>query len=162
MNRQEMQAEFDRLGSQFRIIQNSVGLIDDEIISLASQQLCVSICGSLEQLLKGIFVQYGIINSNSKIHRPISRICETYQNPKSKKVIELIGLFDDEFSKQLNDYWEGEGNLERDHLNNLVDDRISIAHRRRLHVNIGIQKLQNYLRCYKAIAEKVLKHFLEN
>jgi len=52
MKRQELQAEFDRLDGQIKLIRDSVGDANDELISLGSQQVCVSICGSLEQCLK--------------------------------------------------------------------------------------------------------------
>lgn len=47
MKRQELQAEFDRLRTQISYIKKGAGKDQDELISLSSQQVCVSICGSL-------------------------------------------------------------------------------------------------------------------
>ena len=89
MNQQELQAEYDRLKYQIAVIKNSIGTSPDELISLSCQTVCVSICGSLEQCLKRIFVEYAKQRSGNQIHRPIERVCASYQNPKSNKILEL-------------------------------------------------------------------------
>lgn len=129
MKRQELQAEFDRLNYQISFIRDGSGKDRDELISLSSQQICVSICGSLEQMLKRIFIEYAKQRSSNRIYRPIERICESYQNPKSSKILELVGLFDSDFQFELARQWDNEFEIEKQHLDNLVDDRITIAHR---------------------------------
>lgn len=160
MKRQELQAEHDRLSAQLKILRDAVGVCPDEIISMGCQKLCISICGSLEQCLKQIFVGYGRAHSNDRIHRSISKVCESYQNPKSGKILELVGLFDDDFERQLKSDWESHQNQEQDHINNMVDDRINIAHRKRIHTSVSTGKLENYLTAYKAITIRIHNHFL--
>ena len=162
MKRQELQAEYDRLKAQLKILKESVGSAPDELISLGCQQLCVSICGSLEQVLKQIFVSYGRIHSSDRIHRPISKVCGSYQNPKSAKILELVGLFDDDFERLLRREWEGDSENERDYINNLVDDRITIAHRTKVHHTVSAGKLSNYLSAYQSVTTKIFNHFLPN
>ncbi len=106
MKRQELQAEFDRLSHQIAFIRKGTGADRDELISLSSQQICVSICGSLEQMLKRIFIEYAKRRSNSRIYRPIEKICEGYQNPKTTKILELVGLFDADFETELKRQWD--------------------------------------------------------
>ena len=160
MKRQELQAEFDRLKNQLVQIKAGVGRDVDELISLASQQLCVSICGSLEQCLKQIFVEYAKRRSNKRIYRPIEKICDNYQNPKGTKILELVGLFDAEFEEVLRGQWSNELEVEKQHIDNMVDDRITIAHRKRLHVNVSTSKLEDYLKAYRNLLDRVYEHFL--
>ncbi|MBW8321897.1 MAG: hypothetical protein K0M47_21940 [Rhizobium sp.] len=160
MKRQELQAEFDRLSHQISFIKAGSGKDRDELISLSSQQICVSICGSLEQMLKRIFIEYAKQRSNSRIYRPIEKICEGYQNPKSAKILELVGLFDAEFEAELNRQWGNERDIEKQHLDNMVDDRITIAHRKKVHVDVSSSKLQNYFNAYSGLLDRIYTHFL--
>jgi hypothetical protein len=160
MKRQELQAEFDRLNYQISVIKKGVGVDRDELISLSSQQICVSICGSLEQMLKRIFIEYAKQRSNSRIYRPIEKICESYQNPKTSKILELVGLFDSEFEAELTRQWGDEHEIEKQHLNNMVDDRITIAHRKKVHVDVSSSKLQDYFAAYSGLLDRIYAHFL--
>jgi hypothetical protein len=160
MKLQELQAEFDRLKGQIAVIKKSVGTDRDELINLSSQQLCVSICGSLEQSLKHIFIEYAKRRSNSRIYRPIERICESYQNPKTSKVLELIGMFDADFETELKRQWGAEREVEKQHIDNMVDDRITIAHRKKFHVNVSSSKLEDYFKAYSDLLLRVYTHFL--
>jgi hypothetical protein len=160
MKRQELQAEFDRLSFQISLIKAGAGKDRDELISLSSQQICVSICGSLEQMLKRIFVEYARQRSNRRIYRPIEKICESYQNPKTIKILELIGLFDAEFETELKLQWDDRLSIEKQHLDNMVDDRITIAHRKKIHVDVSSSKLQDYFKAYSGLLDRVYTHFL--
>jgi len=160
MKRQELQAEFDRLKHQISFIKAGVGKDQDELISLSSQQICVSICGSLEQMLKHIFIEYAKQRSNSRIYRPIGKVCESYQNPKTTKILELVGLFDAEFETELKRQWDEEHNVEKQHIDNMVDDRITIAHRKKVHVDVSSSKLQNYFNAYCGLLDRLYTHFL--
>ena len=160
MKRQELQAEFDRLSHQISFIKKGSGKDWDELISLSSQQICVSICGSLEQMLKRIFIEYAKQRSNSRIYRPIEKVCEGYQNPKTSKILELIGLFDSEYEVELKRQWENEHDIEKQHLDNMVDDRITIAHRKKVHVDVSSTKLQNNFKAYSGLLDRVYAHFL--
>ena len=161
MKRQELHAEFARLGAHIKIIRDSVGGdTPDELISLSSQQVCVAICGSLEQSLKKIFIEYAKQRSDSRIYRPIEKVCESYQNPKSNKILDLVGLFDQDYRRELSHQWETSDEGERSHLDNLVDDRITIAHRKKLHMDVSTGKLENYYNAYKSILERIFDKFL--
>jgi hypothetical protein len=161
MKRQELQAEFDRLRYQISVIKSGSGKARDELISLSSQQVCVSICGSLEQCLKKIFIEYAKQRSNSRIYRPIEKVCESYQNPKTTKVLDLIGLFDADFESELRRQWGAELEVEKIHIDNMVDDRITIAHRKRVHVNVSTSKLEDYFKAYSGLLDRLYVHFLE-
>ena len=160
MNQQELQAEYDRLKSQIAVIKNSIGTSPDELISLSCQTVCVSICGSLEQCLKRIFVEYAKQRSGNQIHRPIERVCASYQNPKSNKVLDLINLFDEDFGRDLVQSWDTEREIEKSHLDNLVDDRITIAHRKKNHVSVTTGRLEDYFKAYSGLLDRIYRHFL--
>ena len=70
---------------------------------------------------------------SSKIHRPVFKLCESYQNPKITKIVELVGLFDDDFAKLLKETWDEEDDVEKDHINNLVADRMRPLHDQQLY-----------------------------
>jgi hypothetical protein len=161
MKRQELQAEFDRLKYQISIVKKGAGKDQDDLISLSSQQICVSICGSLEQNLKYIFIEFAKRQSRNSIYRPIEKVCESYQNPKPAKILELVGLFDAQFANELKRQWDGERDIEKQHIGNMVDDRITIAHRKRNHVDVSSSKLQNYFNAYSGLLDRVYAHFLE-
>ncbi|MEI9418694.1 HEPN domain-containing protein [Mesorhizobium sp. Cs1321R2N1] len=160
MKRQELQAEFDRLKHQISNVRKGVGVDRDELVSLSSQQLCVSICGSLEQCLKQIFIEYAKQRSNSRIYRPIEKVCESYQNPKTSKVLDMIGLFDADYETELRRQWGDELEIERQHIDNLVDDRITIAHRKKVHIDVSTSKLEAYYKAYSGLLDRVYTHFL--
>ncbi|WP_442577845.1 hypothetical protein ACSBOB_20070 [Mesorhizobium sp. ASY16-5R] len=160
MKRQELQAEFDRLKNQISIVKKGTGTDRDELISLSSQQICVSICGSLEQSLKRIFIEYAKQRSNSRIYRPIEKVCDSYQNPKSSKVLDMIGLFDADYEAELRRQWDNELEVEKQHIDNMVDDRITIAHRKKVHVNVSSSKLEDYHKAYSGLLSRVYDHFL--
>ena len=162
MKRQDLQAEYDRFKFQIQSIKENVGKSPDELVALSSQQVCVSICGSLEQCLKGIFVEYAKQRSGIEIHRPIEKVCESYQNPKTNKILELVNLFDDDFGRQLEALWKSDNEIEKAHLDNLVDDRITIAHRKRTHISVSTGKLSNYLTAYSELLNRLFEHFLGN
>lgn len=160
MTRQELQSEYDRLRHQIETIRASIGKSPDELVSLGCQSVCISICGSLEQSVKGILVEYTKRKSQNQIHRPIERLCEGYQNPKSTRILELVSLFDKDFGTALKQSWELENEVEKDHLNNLVDARNTIAHRRKQHVNVTTGRLNEYFKAYKGLLDRVYQHFL--
>lgn len=160
MKRQELQAEFDRLNHQISLIKGESGKTRDELISLSCQQVCVSLCGSMEQMLKGIFIEYAKQRSNTRIYRPIEKVCESYQNPKPAKILELVGLFDADFGAELKRQWSEEWEIEKQHLENMVDDRITIAHRKKIHVDISCSKLQDYFRAYSGLLDRIYIRFL--
>lgn len=161
MNRQELESEFSRIEFQIKSIKNcAADNVPEELISLSCQAVCVAICGSLEQCLKRIFVEYARRRSGNQIHRPIERLCRNYQNPGSSRVLELVDLFDRDFSRELGRSWQEETGLEKTHLDNLVNDRISIAHRTRNHVGISASKLDDYFKAYSGILVKVHDKFI--
>ena len=95
-----------------------------------------------------------------KIRRPINRLCRNYQNPKPNTILDLLELFDSEFKSKLIEYWKSNDEIKKKHLENLVDDRHTIAHRRTLHVNVTLAKLENYFRAYKRFLERIYERFL--
>ena len=154
MRRQELQAEYDRLRYQISTIKENSGKVPGELISLSCQMVCISICGSLEQCLKEIFVEFAKRRSSNQIYRPIAKVCQYYQNPKTSKIAELVKLFDSDFGKALEKSWSSESsesskyNVEKSHLDNLIADRVAFAHGGKKHVNVTARKLDDYFRAY--------------
>lgn len=69
-------------------------------------------------------------------------------------------MFDAEFEAELNRQWSNERDVEKQHLDNMVDDRITIAHRKKVHVDVSSSKLQNYFNAYSGLLDRIYAHFL--
>lgn len=162
MNTQNLlDAEYNRLDKQIRVIEDSIGKCPEELIVLSCQIMCVSICGSLEQCLKAIFTEYANQQSDHKLENVIAKICTNFRTPKPKNLEEFVGLLDPSFSRHLRESWEEEEEQERSHLGNLVKNRIDIAHQTGNRVDLRTSHLRTYLNVYLSILSKVHNHFLE-
>ena len=162
MNQNEFHAEYMRIEHQIRLIKNNTGKIPTELISLSCQSVCLSICGSLEHCLKLIFVEYAKRKSGNKFNSAIAKLCNSFQNPNTRKILDLVKLFDEEFGRELEALWSKDNESEKSYLDNLVSDRHSIAHRKRPHVNVTLKKLDDYFKAYKALLTRIRDHFLNN
>ena len=160
MKRQKLTAEYDRLKYQIINLKSSTRDTQIELISLSCQSVCVSICGSLEQCLKEIFVEYAKRKSGNKLNGAIERLRKNYQNPKTVRILELVSLFDKDFGRELERAWSEEKEIEKSHLDNLVNDRNIIAHRTRTHFSVTTSKLDDYHRAYTGLLNRVYDHFL--
>lgn len=69
-------------------------------------------------------------------------------------------MFDAQFETELKRQWENERDIEKRHLDNMVDDRITIAHRKKIHVDVSSSKLQNYFVAYSNLLDRIYAHFL--
>ena len=69
-------------------------------------------------------------------------------------------MFDAKFEIELKRQWNEERELEKQHLDNMVDDRITIAHRKRVNVDVSSTKLQNYFNAYSGLLDRLYAHFL--
>ena len=101
MNRAELTSSFQRFERQIRLLESSSTDTDAELIALAANQVCVAICGDLEQNLRRVLTEYTRQRSAPGIDKAVSKLCDGYQNPKIAKVIELVGLFDAKFADDL-------------------------------------------------------------
>lgn len=161
---QELQSDYKRLANRIRAIEIATAYEQQqiELISLSSNFICIDICGRLEQNLKSIFSSFGGRKSNNVLNKPIARLLSSYQNPKPLKLVELVGLFDEELSHWLKDNWKenSEHEIAKKRLDNLVLDRITLAHSKNVSHTVSITKLKNYHIEYMAIVSFLAHYFL--
>lgn len=164
MNHQELAGDFRRINNRIKAIERASAADDaqEELISLSSSFLCVDICGRLEQNLKSMFSTFGSRKSDRVLDKSISKLVSYYQNPKPKNLLELIDLFDTELSVWLSEKWKEneEHEVAKKRLENLVDDRITLAHSKKTSHNISITKLKNYFSEYTEIVAFLNFYFL--
>lgn len=157
----EIQSDFDRLKNQTRLAGNLSSELPSDIQAMVYQLLCVAITGRLEQNLKTIFVCYADRKSSKNMGRAVSRLCQSFQNPKPDKIISLVELFDRDFSKTMSDEWAAAEPSEKDIISNMVGDRIAISHQTTKSINVTKSKIDGYLATYIKVVTKVHNHFLE-
>lgn len=154
-----IQADFDRLSHQLNLIEKAPENTE-ELSAMACQFLCVAIVGSLEQNLKLILIQYCIVYRQHHFSKAIDRLCQSFQNPKHHKIIDLISLFDKEFSDKKNVDWMVGDEPVSGVVNSMVGERIVISHQKNKNINVTPTKLRKYLKIYKSVIKEVHDHFL--
>lgn len=96
-----------------------------EIRSHWARYLCIQLSGFLEISVRIILTQYIVANSSPKIQRYVLGKIKGFQNPKSARILELVGSFDKSWRERLE-----RGDLERSRqdIDSLVTNRNQIAH----------------------------------
>lgn len=165
MNPSELLADYQRLENRIKLLEVAAMADDaqDELISLSANYICVDICGRLEQNLKSVFSSFSGRKSGQVLDRSIAKLLSAYQNPKSTKLLELIDLFDKDLSSWLKESWKenAEHEIAKKHIDNLVADRIILAHSKKISHIISITKLKNYFSAYKSIISFLAYYFLD-
>lgn len=160
----ELNADFQRLGNRIRLIKTSAGSEDmpAELISLSANFICIDICGRLEQNLKSIFSAFGSRRSNRVLDKAIADLLGYYQNPRPKKIVKLVTLFDTDLAKWIDNIWQESGceEIAKKRLDNLIEDRIILAHSKKTSHTISATKLKNYFDEYKEITSFLTHYFL--
>ena len=155
-----LDTEHRRLKRQLNIIESNVKYSPGELISLSCQIMCISICGSLEQCLKKIFVEYASIKSKDKLTAPVERLFKIYRNPTPDQILEILGDFDRPFKNSLKNIWHNQESFEKDLLNQLVSKRNLIAHQTGKRLDVSTEDLKNYLNAYSTLLSRVHNNFL--
>lgn len=120
-----------------------------------ARYLCVMVAGLVENGLKEIISEY----LNSKTHKPIANYATSYltkfQNPKSEKILELVGLFKSEWRKELEIFLSNEGR--KDAIDSIMNNRNQIAHGK--DVGITVVNVKNYLSKIISVLEFIETQF---
>lgn len=154
----EIQSNIDRLDSKLKLLEKS-SQENAEILSLSNQYLCVAIVGRLEQDLKIIFQEYCSRGTKRKFNRAVERLCWSFQNPTFDKIIDLVSLFDEDYSKELSLKWSSGDVSLKSILNRMVDERKTIAHQKNKNANVTIIKNREYFATYKTVVFDVYGNF---
>lgn len=157
----EIQADFDRLQ---RLINAANELPDEatgEAESMVYEYLCVAIAGRLEQNIKSILVTYSDRKSNRMLNKAVSRLCQAFQNPTKEKILDLVKLFDPEFSSTLDSEWKEQlsaGGI----VNDMIGHRKRIAHQTTNSRSMTKTKVVSYFGAYKEVVVRLEGHFCDS
>lgn len=92
-----------------------------------ARYLCVLVAGYLEQATRHILGNYTVDKAHPHIARYVERRLDKFTNANAQKLLDLIGSFNPEAGKRLEDIVDGE---RRDAIDSVVANRHEIAHGR--------------------------------
>ena len=150
MNNQEIARHKQRLDALFA----KSNLLPDEpeILAHWARYLCIQVSGFLEVSIKTIYREYAKKTSALNIQNYVTKQLSNFQNPTSGKISDLVGSFNQEWKRELNDTIEGEI---KDSIDSIVNIRNKVAHGEDL--GITLSTIKNY---YKNAVKLII--FLEN
>lgn len=155
----DLHSDFSRIENRIASCKLLSTDTDYQLISMLNDQLCVTITGRLEQNLKTIFIGYASRHSAKALERSIARLCQQYQNPNPEKILELVKLFDSDFSEALRSEWEDD-NSDGNQIKQMVSSRIIIAHQTKNSSSLTMTKIEGFFASYKNVVTKLQTHFL--
>lgn len=100
-------------------------VLDELVVSGVAAYACVRLSGILEALVKEALHEYISSRASKPIAAFAERRLQEFQNPRPEKIIQLLSDFDPRWSRQLEDFWEGEI---KDAIGSVVGNRHLIAH----------------------------------
>ena len=123
MNNQEIARHKQRLDALFD--KSSLLPQEDEILAHWARYLCIQVSGFLEVSIKTIYREYAKNTSAPNIQNYVTKQLSNFQNPTSGKISDLVGSFNPEWKRELNDIIEGEIKASID---SIVNIRNKVAH----------------------------------
>jgi hypothetical protein len=112
---------------------------EDEILAHWARYLCVQVSGFLEVSIKTIYREYAKNTSAPNIQNYVTKQLSNFQNPTSGKISNLVGSFNPEWEKELNDAIEGEI---KDSIDSIINIRNKVAHGE--NSGIRLSTIKNY------------------
>lgn len=102
------------------------GRVEDEFASVAWQHICIVLSGNLEVCLREILLEFAKRRSHPAVARAVERRMRSFLNPKFEKIQNLLGEFDDSWSKEFEKF--GEEERIKDDIDAIVNLRNNISH----------------------------------
>jgi RiboL-PSP-HEPN len=121
--------EKQRLDNTFKL--RSDFLEDPELQAHWARYLCVLTSGFLESSIRHLLGDYSRKQASPSISNFVEYHLNSFQNPKSEKILELLKVFNPSWETLLRQHMEGE---RKDAVDSIVNNRHQIAHGR----NAGI------------------------
>ena len=113
-----------RMSATFALLSQ---IANQEVQAEFAKYLCVLVYGFFEQAVRDIILAYTSQNSNQAVARYVERTIERRANLNAQRLEELVGLFDADWRKELNEYIVDD---RRAALGNVLEHRNAIAHGR--------------------------------
>lgn len=126
-DRQRIETEIDSLFEAAESVQ-------PELQASLARYACVLASSYLEAAFRELIVTYTQKRSDRSVRRFVESTLATFRDPNMEKVLQLVGRFDPEFRRSLEE--QSAGQL-KDSINSISANRNSIAHGRRSGISLG-------------------------
>ncbi len=144
--RAEIERQKQRLDATFKRVSNVKG--DTELLSDFARYLCVLVAGFLEQAVIEIALEHARTHSQPSIQRHVEKYLRRFTSANAQRVTELLGSFDSDWQKDLEDYLVDEY---KDAVNSVINLRHAVAHGR--YTGVTMAGVQNYYNRVKHVVE---------
>ena len=139
--RQHLDATFERLAGV---------TADVEVLSDFARYLCVLVAGYLEQAVVEVLTEYARTHADRRIQQHVEQRLRRLTNLKAQRLIEVLGSFDPEWRRELEEFLIDEY---KDALNGIVDLRNRVAHGR--YAGVTLIRVQDYYSRVKKVVERI-------
>lgn len=141
-DRQRIEAEVNAL------LQRARG-VDDELQSSLARYLCVLGSSYLEAAFREVVSSFCQDQASPKVRRYVQGTLDHFRNPNAEKILQLIGRFDSDCRKALEDNISGRL---RDSVDSISANKNNVAHGRRS--GITLAQVSQYFEDAKAVVSK--------
>jgi HEPN superfamily RiboL-PSP-like protein len=99
--------------------------VDEAILAIVFQHLCIRMSGNLEVCITEILNEYTRGKANPQVRRAVERMMGTFQNPGCQRIVNLLSNFNSKWGKEF-DRFATDGEI-RDKIDSIAANRNLIA-----------------------------------
>lgn len=125
---------------------------DPELQSDFAKYLCVLVSGYLESALCALLLSYSQRRSSPEVASFVERQLGPWTNPKSEKIIDLFGAFNQDWREDLTQFLVDQ---RKDSVNSLVALRHKIAHGES--VGTSLSQIKSHYRVVNEVVDHVMQ-----
>ncbi len=141
-DRQRIEAEIASLFKQ-------AGSLQEEIQASLARYACVLASSYLEAAFRELVSSYTRSRAGNPVRRYVDSTLGTFRDPNMEKILQLVGRFNEEYRRSLEEQTVGEL---KDSLDSISSNRNNIAHGRRSGISLG--QVQIYYRNARTVVLK--------
>lgn len=146
--RAEIERQRQKLDATFK--RASATNSDAELLADFAKYLCVLVAGFLEQAVIELPLEHVRTRSDISIHRHVERNLRRFTNAKAQRIIDLLGSFEPDWGKDLENYLVDEHKAAVD---SVVDLRNSVSHGRP--AEVSMRRVQDYYVRVKCVVDHI-------
>jgi|HubBroStandDraft_6_1064221.scaffolds.fasta_scaffold36127_3 hypothetical protein len=102
--------------------------IDEALLAMIFQHLCIRMSGNLEICITEILNEYTRGKANPEVRRAVDKMMGTFQNPRCQRIINLLSNFNSNWGKEFDQFATNEE--VKDKIDSIAANRNLIAHGR--------------------------------
>jgi hypothetical protein len=103
-------------------------VIDDALMAMIFQHLCVRMSGNLEVCITEILNEYTRGKANPQVRRAVEKMMGTFQNPRCQRIINVLSNFNSDWGEEFDRFAIAEE--VKDKIDSIAANRNLIAHGR--------------------------------